>query len=102
MTLTTYVKIKLIGESIIRQLRITKKETLHAIITQSNSIAINTNLHKHLNDKMKNLLTLLLTKELERIWAVGVKSRRRRANNISVKCETSLFTETRLHVSSHF
>jgi len=33
-------------------------------------------------------------KELERIRVVGVKRRRRLANNISVKCKTSLFTKT--------
>jgi len=39
-------------------------------------------------------------KELEKIRAV--KRRRRRANNISIKYETSLFTKMRLHVSTHF
>ena len=43
---------------------------------------------------------------LKKIWkglrAVGVKRTRRRANNIPMKCETSLFTKTRLHGSTHF
>ena len=50
----------------------------------------------------KHLLISYKDIRLERIRAVEVNRSRRRANNISMKCETSLFIKTRFHVSGHF
>ena len=68
-SLTTINHCRLINQ----QLRITtKKETLHVVITKSNFIAKQfvTDLHKRLNIKMRNLLTLLWLVTIKYYWLI--------------------------------